>query len=111
MSAATIFNIMGWIITGAIAGSLASLVLRTERQGCLINIALGIAGAFVGAFVMSTFFPGLFSVFGTGAVAGFFNGILHAVFGAAIILIVIELVVPGKQLGTRKEKTKRRRRR
>ena len=99
----TFFSILSWTITGAIAGYLASLVLRTARQGCLINIALGIGGAFVGGFVLGNFFPGFFNIFGEGAFAGFLNGIFHAIVGAFILLILIELLVPGKQLGVRRE--------
>jgi uncharacterized membrane protein YeaQ/YmgE (transglycosylase-associated protein family) len=108
MNTATLFSIIGWIVTGAIAGYVASLVLRAERQGCLLNIALGVAGAFVGGFVMSNFFPGLFNLFGEKA--GFLNTILHAIVGAVLILVVIEIIVPGKQLGVRKDKPRKRRR-
>ena len=114
MTVGTFFSILGWIITGAIAGYLASVLLGAERQGCLINIALGIGGAFVGAFVLRIFFPNAFAIFGTGPVAGFFNGIFHAVVGAVILLVVAELVLPGQQLGLRgreRKRGKRRRRR
>jgi uncharacterized membrane protein YeaQ/YmgE (transglycosylase-associated protein family) len=109
MNVGTFFSILGWIVTGAVAGYLASLMLRTERQGCFINIALGIAGAFVGAFVVSNFLPNVFNLFGNGPVAGFFNGIVHAIIGAVILLVVVELVLPGQQLGVRGGRTKRKR--
>jgi uncharacterized membrane protein YeaQ/YmgE (transglycosylase-associated protein family) len=109
MSPQTFSSIVVWIVTGAVAGYLASVMLRAERQGCFINIALGIAGAFVGAFVLRSFFPNVFNLFGTGPVAGFFNGIVHAVIGAVILLVIAELVLPGQQLGVRGERTKRRR--
>lgn len=107
---ATFFSIVSWIITGTIAGWIASLVLRTARQGCFINIALGIAGAFVGGFVLGRFFPGFFNIFGEGAFAGFLNNIFHAIVGAFILLVLIELVIPGKQLGVRREEKKQRKR-
>lgn len=41
-----------WIIFGAIAGWVASMFAGTnERQGCFLNIAVGIAGAFIGGFL------------------------------------------------------------
>ncbi len=110
MQFSTIVSIVGWVVTGAIAGYIASLVLRAERQGCFINVAIGVAGAFVGAFLLRLLLPGMFAIFGTGPVAQFFNGIVHAIVGAVIILVAIEIIVPGKQLGVRREKKTRRRR-
>jgi uncharacterized membrane protein YeaQ/YmgE (transglycosylase-associated protein family) len=110
MQLSTIASIVGWVVTGAIAGYIASLVLRAERQGCFINVAIGVAGAFVGAFLLRTFLPNVAQIFGTGPVAQFFNGIIHAIVGAVIILVAIEIIVPGKQLGVRREKKTRRRR-
>lgn len=106
----TTASVLSWVITGAVAGYIASLLLKAERQGCFINIVLGIAGAFVGAFVLR-FFPALFAIFGEGAVAEFLNGIFHAVVGSVIVLILIELFIPGKQLGVRDDDRRRRRRR
>ena len=43
------WNLLGWIIFGGIAGWLASIITgRNQRQGCLMNIVVGIIGAFVG---------------------------------------------------------------
>ena len=110
----TYISIISWIATGAVAGYVASLLLRTQRQGCLINIGLGILGAFVGAFIIRLVFPGLLHFFGTGTIAGFLNGMFHATFGAVILLVLYEIIMPGKQLGVRRqqrEERKRRRRR
>lgn len=111
MTGETFWSIVVWVSTGAVAGYVASLILRTERQGCIINIGLGILGAFVGTLVIKYIFPALFNLFGEGPVAGIINQIFHSIFGAIILLIVYELVVPGKQLGVREDKPKRRRRR
>ena len=41
-----------WIVMGAVVGWLASLLMKTDgSQGTLLNIVVGIAGAFVGGFV------------------------------------------------------------
>jgi len=106
MQFSTVVSILGWIITGAIAGYIASLLLRAERQGCFINIIIGIVGAFVGAFLIRLLLPGLINLFGTGPVAGFFNSMFHAIFGAIILLVLYEVVMPGKQLGVRRDKKK-----
>src|SRR5690349_19796107 len=48
-------NLMGWlawIVIGGIAGWLASMVMKS-RQGLLMDIVVGIVGAFIGGFVMN----------------------------------------------------------
>ena len=43
---------IAWLIFGALAGWVASMIAGTnERQGCLLNIIVGIVGAFVGGFL------------------------------------------------------------
>lgn len=111
MQVATLISIFSWIITGSVAGYVASLILKAERQGCILNIIIGIGGAIVGAFIISNFFPALRDLFGTGPLAGFLNGIFHAIFGAVILLILAEIVLPGQQIGTRGEGGRRGRRR
>lgn len=104
-------SILGWVITGGIAGYIASLLLRTERQGCFINVVLGVGGAILGAFVINTIWPdpatnpfNLFQI-------AFCNTILNGIVGAVLILIILELVLPGRQLGVRKSEGGGRRRR
>ena len=47
-------NIVLWIVLGAVAGWLASIVMRTNaQQGLLLDIVLGIAGAVVGGLIMN----------------------------------------------------------
>ncbi len=44
---------ISWIIFGALAGWVASLLVGVEKQqGCLMNIIIGILGAFVGGLIM-----------------------------------------------------------
>lgn len=46
-------SILMWIIVGGISGWLASLVMGTEdRQGCILDIVVGIVGAFLGGYEM-----------------------------------------------------------
>jgi uncharacterized membrane protein YeaQ/YmgE (transglycosylase-associated protein family) len=45
-------GIIAWIIFGALAGWLASKLAGTDDQmGCLSNIFIGIAGAFIGGVI------------------------------------------------------------
>jgi uncharacterized membrane protein YeaQ/YmgE (transglycosylase-associated protein family) len=46
-------SIIAWIVFGAIAGWIASIIAGTNRrQGCLTNIVVGVIGAFVGGLLM-----------------------------------------------------------
>jgi uncharacterized membrane protein YeaQ/YmgE (transglycosylase-associated protein family) len=44
-------NIIGWIVTGLIAGSLAARVTGMERRGCLMTTIVGIFGGLLGGAV------------------------------------------------------------
>ena len=35
-------HVIGWIIVGALAGWIASQVVHSRSQGCMVNIALGL---------------------------------------------------------------------
>ena len=80
-------GILGWIVVGFIAGALATRVVH-QRMGCLMSILVGIAGAFVGAF--------LASLVGINASVGFFGEIIVAFLGAVLLLAAIHLVTRGR---------------
>jgi uncharacterized membrane protein YeaQ/YmgE (transglycosylase-associated protein family) len=112
MNLGTFVSILGWIITGGIAGYVASLLLKAQRQGCLINIIIGIVGAFIGGFVMNLLFPSaqpgqLGGLVGWGPA----DAIINAIVGAVILLIALEIILPGQQLGVRDDDGGGRRRR
>ena len=45
-------GIIIWLVIGGIVGWLASLVMRTDaQQGILLNIVVGIVGAFIGGLI------------------------------------------------------------
>lgn len=47
-------NFLIWLIIGGIVGWLASLIMRTDgQQGILLNVVVGIVGAFIGGWVIS----------------------------------------------------------
>ncbi len=76
---------LAWLVVGAIAGWLASIVMKTNRQqGLIMDIVVGIVGAFIGGF--------LFNQFGEEGVTGFNIGsILVAFIGAVVLLALIRL--------------------
>mgnify|MGYP001800583297 CR=1 FL=1 len=79
-------NLILWPIFGAIAGWLASIIMRTNKQqGLLMDIVLGIVGAFVGGFV--------FSLIGGQGVTGFNLGSMFvAVVGAVIVTAAAKFI-------------------
>lgn len=73
-------SIIAWIIFGALAGWIASLVMNTdEQQGGLANIAVGIIGAIIGGY-LSRF------VGGSGVTGFNLGSLLVAVLGAIVLL-------------------------
>lgn len=78
-------NIIVWILFGALAGWIASLIMSTnEEQGMLKNIIIGIGGALVGGF--------LAQIFGIGSVDGFDGtSLLIAIMGSIIIISLMRL--------------------
>ena len=79
-------GILSWIIVGALAGWIASLIMGTNnQQGCLLDIVVGIVGAFIGGFVMN--------LLGFGTFTGFnLWSIIVAIVGAVILLAIIKAV-------------------
>jgi len=46
-------GLLAWIVFGALAGWLAGLIAGTQRrQGCLLNVIIGVLGAFIGGLLM-----------------------------------------------------------
>jgi uncharacterized membrane protein YeaQ/YmgE (transglycosylase-associated protein family) len=85
--------IIGWIIIGAIAGVLGKLIMPgRDPGGFIITILLGIAGAFVGGFIMQ-------SVLGFDS-GGFIWSILVATLGAVILLAIYRAFAGGSRRRT-----------
>ena len=43
-----------WLVVGGVVGWLASMVMRTDaQQGLLLNIVVGIVGAFIGGLIFT----------------------------------------------------------
>jgi uncharacterized membrane protein YeaQ/YmgE (transglycosylase-associated protein family) len=55
----TMINFIVWIILGGVLGWIASMIMRTDaQQGTLMNVIIGIVGAFVAGLVLTPFFGG-----------------------------------------------------
>lgn len=47
-------GIIVWLVVGGIVGWLASMIMRTDaQQGILLNIVVGIVGAFLGGLIFN----------------------------------------------------------
>lgn len=82
-----IMDIFVWIVVGAIAGWLASLVMKTNRrQGLLEDIFVGIIGGFLGGLLLNLLNIG-------GGVTGFnLVSILTAFIGSIVFLALLRMV-------------------
>lgn len=71
------------LLVGAVAGWLAGTIMKGAGFGLLINIILGIVGAYVGSW--------LFGQFNINIAAGTLGIIIEATAGAVVILFVAGL--------------------
>ncbi len=87
-------NFIVWLIAGAIIGWVASTLMRTP-EGLLLNIIVGIVGAFVAGYLLTPLFhvgtinQGNFSV----------PALLVSLGGAIILLAVVNLFRRGMARG------------
>jgi uncharacterized membrane protein YeaQ/YmgE (transglycosylase-associated protein family) len=83
-------SIIGWIILGGLAGWIASMLTgRNDRQGCLMNIIVGVVGAAIGGAIVG--------LFGGGGVTGFNLGsLLVAILGAVVLLAMVNFFTRSK---------------
>lgn len=79
-------GILLWIIFGALAGWIASIIMKTDHgQGTISDIIMGIIGAVVGGFIMNQF--------GQSGVNGFnLYSLTVAVIGAIVVIYIGRMV-------------------
>jgi uncharacterized membrane protein YeaQ/YmgE (transglycosylase-associated protein family) len=78
-------GILSWIILGAIAGFIASWLLKAN-EGLILMIVLGIVGAVVGGWLTQTFLH-------KGDVTGInIESIVIAVVGAIVVIVAYRLI-------------------
>ena len=82
-------GIILWLIVGGIVGWLASMIMRTDgQQGILLNIVVGIVGAFLAGLIFSggTINDGALNL----------TSILISLVGAVVLLAIVNLVRRGR---------------
>ena len=79
-------SIIGWIVLGALAGWIGSLLVNKTGEGLLRDIVLGIVGAVVGGWIFATV--------GSAGVTGFnLWSLFVAVIGAVVVLVAYHAIV------------------
>ncbi|MDK8798264.1 GlsB/YeaQ/YmgE family stress response membrane protein [Corynebacterium sp. MSK044] len=76
---------IGWIVLGGIAGWIASMIMnRDESMGIIANIAAGVVGGLLGGWILSAFVDIQSK--------GWFFSFLTCIFGAVIVLWILNKV-------------------
>src|SRR5579871_5808476 len=77
-------SFLSWVVLGLLAGFIGSMLSNRRGEGVLLDILLGIAGAFAGGWI--------FRIFGAPGVTGLnVYSIIVAVIGAVILLSIYHL--------------------
>jgi len=76
-------GILAWLVIGAVAGWLAGLVMKGGGFGLLVDIVVGIVGAFIGGW--------LSGLLGISLGGGMLASIVTATLGAIVLLFVVRL--------------------
>jgi len=77
-------GIIAWLVIGAIAGWLAGKIVEGAGFGLIIDIIVGIVGAFIGGW--------LAGVLGIHIGGGLISSIIVALIGAVVLLFALRLV-------------------
>lgn len=76
-----------WLVVGGVVGWLASIIMRTDaQQGVLMNIVVGIVGAFIGGLIFSG---------GTINQVISLSSVIISLIGAIILLAIVNLMRRG----------------
>ena len=85
-------SLLVWILVGAFAGWVASMIMKTDAQmGALENIVAGIIGALLGGWLLG--------LFGIEVADGQLSipSVLSAIFGAVVLIFLVKLVRGGSR--------------
>ena len=74
-------SFLAWLVLGLIAGFIGSKIVNSRGEGILLDILLGVVGAFAGGW--------LFHIFGASGVTGLnLHSLLVAVVGSVVLLVL-----------------------
>ena len=84
-------SIIAWIVLGLVAGWIASMLVNRRGGSLVLDLLLGVVGAFVGGF--------LFTRFGAAGVSGLnLYSILVAIVGAVVVLFIYHAIAGRRAL-------------
>ena len=78
-------SLIGWIVVGLLAGWLARWIVKDDRTGCIYTMIVGVVGAVVGGWLMS-------SIDEEGVNDFSIRSILVAAVGAVVFLLVLQAI-------------------
>lgn len=86
-------NFLIWLVVGGLIGWVASMLMRTDgQQGIILNVVVGIVGAFLGGWLLAP-------MFGVGTINQndfSVGGLAVSLLGAVILLAIVNLVRRGR---------------
>ena len=86
-------NFIIWLVVGGLIGWVASMIMKTDaQQGMILNIVVGIVGAFLGGWLISP----LLGVPTINQNAFSIGALLVSLLGAVILLAIVNLFRRGK---------------
>jgi uncharacterized membrane protein YeaQ/YmgE (transglycosylase-associated protein family) len=78
-----------WLIVGGLLGWIASMIMkRNDQMGIIMNIVVGIVGAFLGGLLLAP-------LFGTGTINQYdfsIGSLLVSLLGAVVLLFIVNLI-------------------
>ncbi len=80
----TLTTLIVWLVIGGVAGWLAGVIVRGGGSDVVTNIVVGIAGAFIGGWLLSAL--GIF------VLGGILGSIVSATAGAVVLLLILRIL-------------------
>ncbi len=80
-------GVISWLVVGLVAGWLAGLFMQGGGFGIILDIIVGLVGAFVGGLI--------FSLFTVGDI-GFWGSIVVAFVGACVFVGIMRALTPSR---------------
>ncbi len=78
-------SLLSWLVVGLVAGWIGSMVVNRRGEGLIMDILLGVVGAFVGGY--------LFHLFGHVGVSGInLYSIFVAAVGSMVVLVIYHAI-------------------
>ena len=85
-------GILSWLVLGLVSGFIASKLVNKTGEGLIMDIVLGVVGAFVGGFIFTHFF-------GAAGVTGLnIPSLFVSVVGAVVVLLAYHMIVRRRAL-------------